>query len=191
MKIITYDKLSEFLRICRLRVDDMFRLINVKVDWPSEDFKHIAALCDKLPAELIKQVAETARKMSPDWHKSEDAQNMFPTHRALYIIRRTLETSDRSSIEIPSLAHAWGDGKMFTTVETKELPEISVFLGVSLRWLMRLDDDILVYAKKPETEAVLEEFSFLSEDAKIDLINSVEDILREYTRPPKNLCKSQ
>lgn len=175
-KILTYDKLSEIMRICQLRLDEAFDLVGVEVRWPGEDFERLASACDKLPSELISQVAATARELAPDWQKREEIDELLPTRRALNILRRKTSCGDRMNLEIEELRHAWDDGKFFTTIATEAMPEVAEYLQISLHWLMRLDRDILVYAKKPETEAVLDEFSFMPPDLRDRFIQAVETL---------------
>lgn len=166
-KELTYDMLSELLQIAKLSLKDMYLLVGVTVEWPDKNAKELCESCDRLPLQLLEKIKDTALGIAPDfWWNSLEIVNAQPTRRAMMILERKYYRSSRRNMEdgkvTPQLMKVWEDQKFRTTLKTVDFPEIAKNFEVPLQWLLRLDANTRVLAKKTVTETIMSAYLFMS-----------------------------
>lgn len=66
----------------------------------------------------------------------------------------------------PSLRRVWVNAGMTMTLETKELPDVARYLGISLHWLMQMEDHAPCYSMTKDVDLILDAYGMMSGTAR-------------------------
>ena len=131
---------------------DLYRAVGIKVEQPDDD-KEFAALCENLSDKQLEKIirfCDQGAFCEPWWNDTED-----PTNRVREFTFRQYPPGKRHQINFPDdirpelqrvITHS------FTAIGLDDLPRTAEVLGVSLRWLLCLPDDLPLFTKRPVVE---------------------------------------
>lgn len=175
----SYDMLPELLRIAELDGKAFFDLLGVPVPSAGVDFDRLAFMLDRLPRDTVEHIKQTAFALSADWWRSEDISVLQPTLRIHRTLERVTTKSERVATLPEELSESWRDQHGHTTISIRSLPKIAAYLGVSLHWLMRLPPDIGLYGENCGTDVILDAYSFMSKETRLQFLRAVITTYRD------------
>lgn len=176
---ISYRKLPEYLSVLSLTVREMYAGIGVSVEFPSPEFEEVCLLCEEMPIEIRSRIHEVLYRMVPSWH--EEVMRNFPSVRLYKLFQRTrLGRSDRLSESEAGVVERKGVYNASPHIRPEKFPELSVQYGVSLRWVLGGDRRLIVYGSAPETDDVLELFSFLQPSQRDNFLQLLRELHGKY-----------
>ncbi len=202
-----YARIPEFLDMFHWTVKDLYAEFGVEISWfnnePKEPEKgndrpeKLANMCLSLEENARKKVLYMANELSPDWWKGLPKK---PTARCIsmitrywdrvailrglglpvYVTKGEMEQSAYSEVEITTVL-AIMDRKGYTRLPTEALPRVSAYLGISLQWLMALDDEdynnsVPVYTDDKITDAILTAYGFMGTIGRHTMDKAVEQL---------------
>lgn len=182
-KNLNYVRLSLLLSLCGFPAAEIYRAMSIPVYLPDERCENIVAALESFPPATRKKLKEIAYGMSPSWWKERQITLLPPSDRAREIIRRRISTADRKELSVPSLQKAWSMAGMTTSLETKELPEAARLLGVSLHWLMQMEENAPCYSRVKDVDSILDSYGMMGEAAReyfCALIQEAKKGVEEY-----------
>ena len=183
-KRLTFDSLTDILRIAGMSGKEFFEAIGVTVQWPSRDFQRLAQICEQLSEKDRKAVAETAFFLSTDWWKQEKIIHMQPSLRIRAYFKRTVPYTLQSGAPKTLLAVSkygesrQGPSTVFLTIPVEDFPAISVYLQLSPHWLMRLPEDVPFFGTTGDVDSILDAYSFMTRRTKQYFLQAVSDLCR-------------
>ena len=174
-KLLTYDSLSDILRIWGMNGRDAGEIMGVTFEWPTEAFRNVAGCCDSFDQETLNRVHRTAYKLSNSWWKQEKIANAQPTVRARsWFIAKIPYAAQKEAPEKLYAAARSSEG--FMSIPFSVFPEVSAYLEVSPHWLLKFPPDIPFYGDKPLLDQILDAFSFMSEEARAAFLLALQEI---------------
>lgn len=165
-KSLNYARLSSLMSTCGFPAAQIFREMDIPVFLPDEENKNMVEVLESFSPSTREKLKEIAVGMSPAWWRTHQAELLPPSERAREIIRRRVPTGERRTLSVPSLQKAWTTAGMTTTLETNELPEVARLLGISLHWLMQMDDDAPCYSNVPEVDSIIDAYGMMGQTAR-------------------------
>lgn len=165
-KALNYFRLSSLLSVCGFPARDIYREMNIPVYLPDEDCEGVVEVLESLSPAKRSKLKKIAYGLSPSWWRTKDARRLPPSDRAREVIRRRVSTVDRGEKLIPSLRRIWVNAGMTMTLETKELPDVARQLGISLHWLMQMEDHAPCCSMATDVDLILDAYGMMSRTAR-------------------------
>lgn len=179
-KRVSYGVLTEFLAALGMTIRDMYAVVGIELKWPSEMMRELANICDKiLTEEENEKLLKIISNLVPDLYFLDDETKYKPTVRVYQWVQLNYPTKEeRSSIpNFELLERVWINRKLTSTIETENLPAVSMATGLTLHWI--LGTDMCVLAEKEKTEEILDGFCLLSDNLKQSIYVAVKEIIAE------------
>lgn len=175
-KSLNYARLGALLSTCGFPASEIYKAMGIQVFLPDDKIEELIEPLEDFSPAVRSRIKEIALGITPSWWRSQQANLLPPSDRAREVIRRRIPTAERKLLPVPSLQKAWTMAGMTTSLETKELPEVAKLLGISLHWLMQMEEGAPCFSKVKDVDCIIDAYGMMGSKARAYFLSLVQEV---------------